>query len=213
MKKLRVAIYARVSTKDVKKTKTATGQKDKQQDPENQLAQLREWCDVCGHEIVAEYVERESGRKGAEDRKQLAALLADAHQRKFDLVLFWKLDRFSREGMAKTIGYLQRLASAGVAFRSHTEEFLSTDNELVRDILLAVMATLAKQEAIKISDNTKIGLERARAEGKTLGRPKASDAVLAAIAEDRVANPEMSLSELARRHGVSRTVVRKAIAN
>jgi len=167
----RVAIYARVSTDD-RKSET------KRQNPENQLRQLREWCQRSGHTVTEEYVERESGRKGTADRKELSRLLADAHKREFDLVLFWSLDRFSREGMAKTVSYLERLNRAGVAFHSYTEEMLSTDNELVRDILIAVMASLAKQEAIKISERTKAGLERARAQGKRLGQAPAPEETL-----------------------------------
>jgi DNA invertase Pin-like site-specific DNA recombinase len=72
--------------------------------------------------------------------------------------------------MVPTIGHLQRLASYGVAFHSYTEPMLSTDNELVRDIVLAVMASLAKVERQKISERTKAGLQRARANGKRLGR-------------------------------------------
>lgn len=175
------------------------------------MRQLRAWCDAQGHEVVQEYVEQESGRKDAASRKQLAALLTDAHQRQFDLVLFWSLDRFSREGMTKTVSYLQRLHTAGVAFHSYTEEFLSTDNELARDILIAVMASLAKQEAIKISERTKAGLERARAAGKTLGRRETPETVLQAIAADYAKDPSVSQRELSRRHGVSRMIVKKAL--
>jgi DNA invertase Pin-like site-specific DNA recombinase len=158
-----VAIYARVSTDD------------KGQTPVNQLLQLRAWCERMGHSIVREYVEHENGRKGAEYRKQLAAMFAGAAQREFDLLLVWSLDRFSREGMAATVAHLQRLASHGVAFRSFTEEHLSTENELVRNILLATLSSLAKLEREKISQRTKAGLERARAKGKVLGRPRFSD--------------------------------------
>jgi DNA invertase Pin-like site-specific DNA recombinase len=136
---VRVAICARVSTDD------------KGQDPENQLRQLRAWCARAGHEIVREYVDHCSGGKGAEKRPEFAAMLADAHQRQFDLVLCWALDRLSREGMLPTVLHLQRLASCGVGFHSYTEPMLSTDNEMVRDIVLAVMASLAKIERQKIS--------------------------------------------------------------
>ena len=149
-----VSIYARVSTDD------------KGQTTDNQLLQLRAWCDRMGYRVVREYVEHESGGKGIEYRKQLAALFAGAARREFDLLLVWSLDRFSREGMAATVGYLQRLASHGVAFRSFTEEHLSTENELVRNILLATLSSLAKLEREKISQRTKAGLERARARGK-----------------------------------------------
>jgi DNA invertase Pin-like site-specific DNA recombinase len=160
---MRVAIYARVSTDD------------KGQDPENQLRQLREWCGHMGYPVVREYVEHENGGKGADHRKQLAALFAGASRREFDLLLVWSLDRFSREGMTAAVVHLQRLSSHGVAFRSFSEEHLSTENELVRNILLAVLASLAELERKKISERTKAGLERARANGKILGRRKFGD--------------------------------------
>ena len=87
-------------------------------------------------------------------------------------MLFWSLDRFSREGMSKTVGYLQRLNAANKAFHSYTEEFLSTDNELVRDVLIAVMSSLARQEAIKISERTKAALAAYKSRGGVLGNPK-----------------------------------------
>jgi DNA invertase Pin-like site-specific DNA recombinase len=108
---------------------------------------------------------------------------SNAAKRKFDLVVFWSLDRFSREGMIPTIGYLQRLDSYGVAFHSYTEPHLNTDNEMVRNILLALLSTLAKVESQKIATRVKAGMARVAASGKPwvskkgrlvsgLGRPK-----------------------------------------
>jgi DNA invertase Pin-like site-specific DNA recombinase len=156
---MRIAIYARVSTED------------KSQNPENQLRELRSWCANTGHTVVHEYVDHESGRKGTKDRKQFAALFEDAHKRKFDCVLFWALDRFTREGMATTVMYLQRLAEYGVSFHSYTEAHLSTDNELVGSILLAVMSSLAKVESQKIGERTRAGMERAKVKGTKSGKP------------------------------------------
>ena len=124
------------------------------------------------HRVSHEYVEHESGRKGADRRKQFAAFFDDAAKRKFDCVLFWALDRFSLEGMAQTIAHLQCLVSYGVAFHSYTEPHLATDNELVRNILLALLSSLAKLETQKISDRTKAGMARAKANGIKIGRPK-----------------------------------------
>jgi DNA invertase Pin-like site-specific DNA recombinase len=157
---MRVAIYARVSTDQ------------KGQDPENQLRELRDWVINSGHIISQEYVDYDSGRKGAEKRKQFAALFEDAAKRKFDCALFWALDRFSREGMTQTIIHLQRLSSYGIAFHSYAEPHLATDNELVRNILLALLSSLAKVEAQKISERTKAGMSRARANGVKIGRPR-----------------------------------------
>jgi DNA invertase Pin-like site-specific DNA recombinase len=167
----RVAIYARVSTDD-------SGQ-----DPENQLVQLRAWCSAAGHGIAGEYVDSVSGAKGADERHELALLLDDAHKRKFDLVLCWSLDRLSREGLEPTIGYLRRLSAAGVAFHSYLEPMLSTDNPMVRDVLLAVMASMAAMERARISERTKAGLDRVRAKGQRLGRPVLGGDMRARIAD------------------------------
>src|SRR5215468_1257519 len=156
---MRVAIYARVSTED------------KGQDPENQLRDLRAWCADSGHDLVGEYVDRVSGRKGTGERKRFAALFEDASRRKFDCVLFWALDRFSREGMVPTIHHLERLDSYGVTFHSYTEPHLCADNEMVRGILLAVLATMAKQEAKRLSERVIAGMRKAAAKGTKSGNP------------------------------------------
>ncbi|RZK32316.1 MAG: recombinase family protein, partial [Hymenobacter sp.] len=80
---MRVAIYARVSTKD------------KGQDTANQLHQLREFAERHGT-IYQVFTDQESGGKA--DRAEFKRLLLEAYQQKFDLVVFWRLDRFSREG-------------------------------------------------------------------------------------------------------------------
>lgn len=195
MKHHTVAIYARVSTDD------------KGQDPENQLCDLRAWCASGGHEIVTEYVEHVSGRKRVEERPEMNRLFADASKRKFTLVLFWSLDRFSREGMTQTVLNLERLNSNGVAFHSYTEEYLTTDNELVRDILLSALSSLAKVEAQKISRRTKAGMAKAKANGKVLGRPKITDAQITAIRETAQKNPKLSQRAIAKAVGVSRASV------
>ena len=81
-------------------------------------------------------------------------------------MLFSALDRFTREGMVPTIMHLQRLAACGVGFHSYTEAHLATDNELVRNILLALLASLAKVEAQKISERTRAGMARAKVQGQ-----------------------------------------------
>jgi len=195
-KKRKVAIYVRVSTKD------------KGQDVENQLDQLRDYIerkDWTLHEI---YSDLESGTKGRKERAGFDAMFRDAAKKKFDTVLFWALDRFTREGMYQTINYLQILDSHGVTFMSYTEEFLNTDNELVRSILLAVMSSLAQIEAKKISERTKAGLERARKKGKRLGKPSFQDTGVAA--EIRALHKAgKSDGEIMRTLGISRNTVKK----
>lgn len=156
--KIRVAIYARVSTKD-------------KQDVTNQLRELKKYCRDMKYSVYREYVDNESGSKGRGERKEFSQMFKDASRHKFDMVLFWALDRFTREGLFRTISYLQQLDHDGVQFHSYNEQYLNSDNELVRDILLSVLASLAKQERRRISERTKAGLETARRHGKQLGRP------------------------------------------
>lgn len=130
-----------------------------------------------------------------------------AENREFDILVFWSLDRFSREGIRKTIRYLQQLESLGVQFRSYTEPYLNTDNELVSHLLLAVMSYFAEYEAKKISRRTKAGLERARNEGKQIGRPSKFDKYrdqLQAMQEQGCSKAEMK-----RRTGLAYNTVRK----
>jgi DNA invertase Pin-like site-specific DNA recombinase len=170
---MKAAIYARVSTRD--------------QESDNQLAQLREYCSRAGHELIGTYVDHVSGSKGAEKRPEFARMFEEASRRQFQLVVFWALDRFSREGLVATVNHLQRLASHGVAFHSYMEPALSTENELVRDILLGVLSALAKAERIRVSDRTKAGLERVRRNGsksgKAIGRPALDSALVDKIAK------------------------------
>ena len=168
---MRVAIYARVSTNWKNGNSDEQSRRRHRQDTDNQLFQLREWCAKAGHEIVEEYVEQISGGTGKEKRLEFARMFEDAHKRRFDIVLCWALDRFSREGMVPTIGYLQRLAAAGVGFHSYTEPMLSTDNEMIRDIVLAVMASLAKQERLRHVERIHAGIARARIKGTQSGKP------------------------------------------
>ena len=152
---MRAALYCRVST-------------DKQ-DNGNQLDQLREFASRQGWEVVAEYVDTATG-SGKKERPQFARMMLAASQRKFDLLLFWALDRLSREGIVKTLGYLEQLRTWGCGWRSYTQPFLDTGNEMTNGIVLSVLAAVAKQERITLSERTKAGLQRARRAGKRLGR-------------------------------------------
>ncbi len=194
-KPTRVAIYLRVS-KD-----------DGSQETDNQLIQLREFCEHWeGHELVAYYVGRESGTQDRRERRNFDRLFADAARRRFDVLLFWALDRFSREGIRKTIAYLERLDACRVAFKSYTEPFLDTDNELIAHIVLGVTSYYAQQEALRISSRTKAGLERAKKSGKVLGRPDGFERwapVLAGMREE-----EFSQGRMSRETGLSYNTVK-----
>src|SRR5438552_7007195 len=159
---IRVALYARVSTKD------------KGQDHENQLMELRQFV---GHKRsegwvpVYEYVDKASGKTA--DRPAFRQLFEDASRKTFDLVLFWSLDRFSREGVLETLQHLQRLSSHGVEWFSYREEYLRSVG-VFKEAVLAILAAIAKQERIRLSERVQAGLKRARAHGQVLGRPRAA---------------------------------------
>ena len=154
---MRIALYARVS-KD-----------NGTQDTENQLHELREFCQRSRWTIEHEYVDRASGKTA--DRPQFKRMFEDACKRKFDLVLFWSLDRFTREGVLETLNHLQRLSASGIGWRSYQETYLDSCGPF-KDVVISLMATLAKQERLRISERTKAGLHRARRAGKVLGRPR-----------------------------------------
>ena len=171
MEKNRVAIYARVSTDKNKDNKHY-------QETENQLIQLREHCKREGWLVTHEYVDNDSGAKY--DRVQFQNLFKDAGKRKFDIVLFWALDRFSREGALPSLNYLQQIEHYGLSFVSYTEAYLNNMGAF-RDVVVSILATIAKQERVRQSERVKAGLERAKKEGKVLGKPKIPDRKIAEI--------------------------------
>ena len=95
---------------------------------------------------------------------------ADVGKHRFDLLLFWSLDRLTREGTYKTPTYLRRLTDAGVKFKSYTEQYIDSLGAF-SDAIIGVLAAVAAQERIRISERTKAGLARTRAQGTWLGRP------------------------------------------
>ena len=157
---MRICIYARVS------------KSDESQDPANQVNPLRDYARALDGEVVAEYVDMASGGNG--DRAQFLKMLEDADRRKFDLVLVWALDRLSREGISNTLGYLERLKKSGVALKSLQESWLDTRDEGLGQLLIAIFSWVAQQERKRIVERTRAGLERAKRNGKRLGRPKGS---------------------------------------
>lgn len=191
----RVAIYTRVSTDDGKQT------------AENQTRELREFCDREGYTIVAEFTDNESGRKGRRARKEFGDMFKSAGRREFDLLLFWSLDRLTREGIRQTISYLQILDTFDVQFRSYTEPYLNTADPLIAHILIGVNAHYAEYEAKRISERTKAGLKRARAQGKILGAPAKFERYRDELL--RMKNEGASKKGMARETGLSINSVRK----
>ena len=153
---MKIGIYGRVSTRD-------------KQEVENQLVQLREFAAKSGWTIYREYVDRETG--STSDRAEFQSMFADASRRRFDLLLFWSLDRLSREGALETLQHLQRLTSYGVGYKSYTEQYLDSCG-IFKDAVIGILAVIAKQERVRLSERTKAGLALARSKGIQIGRPR-----------------------------------------
>lgn len=182
---MRCAIYARVSTLD--------------QEPENQLQELRQYVGARGWTAV-EYVDR--GVSGAKDsRPALDQLVADARRRKVDVLLCWRLDRLGRN-LRHLVVLLEDLQATGVAFVSLNEGIDATTP--AGKLQLHILAALAEFERGRIRERVMAGLQRARAQGKRLGRPRK---VLPTIAV-----PGGSVREAARVWGVSKSTAARWIA-
>ena len=149
------AVYVRVSTG--------------KQDAENQLLQLRPYCEKAGYSIYQEYMDIVSGAE--DNRPAFNRLFKDAHQRKFDILVFWALDRFSRSGIYFTMQKLQELRNLGIDWDSYQEQYFRTIGPF-GDAVLGIMATLAKIERERLSERTKAGLAAAMARGVKVGRPR-----------------------------------------
>ena len=154
------------------------------------------------HIGVDEIIDIASGGKSSKEREGLDKVFQLAHRKSYDILLFWALDRFSREGSRKTIAYLTILDDYGVAWHSFTEQYLSSLG-IFKDCIISLLSTLARQEKIRISERTKAGLERTRrVNGTRLGRPKTAPEKLQKASKLR--NEGLSYAQIAERMGVSR---------
>jgi DNA invertase Pin-like site-specific DNA recombinase len=180
------ALYARVSTFD--------------QEPENQLQELRRYAEARGW-TVAEYIDR--GISGSKDRRPaLDQLLVDARRRRFDVLVVWRLDRLGRN-LKHLVTLLEDVQAVGIAFVSLGEGIDCTT--AAGRLQLHVLAALAEFERARIAERVRAGLARVRASGKRLGRP-AANVVLA----DVMRTAHLSVREAAATLGVSRSVVHRA---
>ena len=182
---MKAAIYARVSTLD--------------QEPENQLAELRRYVEARGWTLT-EYVDR--GVSGAKARRPaLDRLVADARRRRFDAVVCWRLDRLGRN-LKHLVTLLEELQAVGVAIVSLGEGIDCTT--AAGRLQLHVLAALAEFERSRIAERVKAGLARVRASGRRLGRPRAT---LADADIERTA--ALSVRDAARVLGVSPSLVHR----
>jgi predicted site-specific integrase-resolvase len=142
--RIRAAYYLRVSTEG--------------QELDNQRAEIRPFIVRRGWKLECTFEDVVSGGKKERDRPGFAAMLKAAHQRKFDILVFWALDRLAREGTRATLNYLQRLESKGVDYVSYQEQWVDSTGPF-KDVMISMFATLAKQERARISERTIAGLK------------------------------------------------------
>lgn len=158
----RAAIYARVSTGD--------------QTCENQLLCLRELAENAGFQLVEEYVDTASGTTSS--RSGMDRMMKDAARRRFDILLVWDVSRLSRS-ITQLINLFEELQALKVdlILSQHGVDTTTPAGRMV----MQMNAVFAEFERAMIVERTKAGMARARARGKRIGRPPASDAMVSAI--------------------------------
>ena len=199
---MRVALYARVSTAD------------RDQNVDTQLLPLREFAQAQGFEVVGEYVDKASATDFSR-RTAWARLLDDASKRKVDLLLVWRIDRAFRSVLDAS-QTLERLRGWKVGIRSFQEPWIETTSPF-GEAMFGITAVWAQLERAILTERVKAGMERARREGRALGRPSVADKEN--VQRDwpavrvRIEGGELSRREAARLLHISEQTVRRMLAS
>ena len=189
----RVALYARVSTKN------------NGQDPETQLLALRDYAKARKLEIFSEYVD--IGISGSKDsRPALNRLMADARKRRIDTVLVARCDRFARSTRHLVLA-LEEFNALGVDFISLSES-VDTSTPMGK-MVYTVIAAVAELERSLIRERVIMGLQRAKAQGKHLGRPPGSKANVRKI--QNLKSQGLSVRQIASEMKVSKSTVSRLL--
>ena len=190
----RAAIYARVSTDG--------------QSTENQLRELRAFAERSGWDVVHEYIENGvSGAKGRDKRPEFDALCKAAVRREFDVVLAWSVGRLGRS-LQHLVSFLGEIHAKGVDLYLHQQGMDTTTP--AGKAMFQMCGVFAEFERAMIQERVKAGLERAKANGKVLGRPRVSVSVERAI--KRARRKGTGIRKIAREVGVGTSVVQRIIA-
>lgn len=145
----KAALYVRVST-------------DKQE-VLNQVIALKEYCQKKQYEVFNVYADIISGKE--KTRPNFDLMFLHAHQYLFNVVVFWDISRFSRAGTLYTLQKLKELENLNIEWESYQEPYFRSAGQF-KDVVISIMASLAKMEREKISERTKAGLARAKNVGK-----------------------------------------------
>ena len=181
----RVVLYTRVSSSD--------------QHTETQLCDLRPLAAARGYEIVGEYTDTITGAKAK--RPGLDKLMSDARRGRFDIVMVWAFDRMARsvKHFLEVLDEFNRLNIGFISFRENVD----TDSALGR-AMIVIIAAISELERSLIVERVRAGMRRARLEGRQIGRARL-DVDRGQVVIDRRSG--MSLSQVAKRHKISRASV------
>jgi DNA invertase Pin-like site-specific DNA recombinase len=189
----RVAIYARVSTDG--------------QTPENQTRELRAVAERHGWEVVEEYVDAGvSGAKGRDQRPAFDAMLKGAMRREFDVIMSWSVDRLGRS-LQHLVEFLSEVHAKGVDLYLHQQGIDTTTP--AGKAMFQMCGVFAEFERAMIQERVKAGLERAKAQGKVLGRPKVKEGTEVAIR--RLRDTGMGKRKIAGQLGVGVSTVMRVL--
>ena len=151
---MKTAIYVRVSTQE--------------QNIDNQIIELQRYCKARMYDVYEVY--KDKGISGSkESRPQFDLMLSDASKRKFDCLLVWKLDRLSRS-LKHLLTTLDTLSSLNISFISYNDNMDTTTS--TGKLMFSIIGAFAEFERSLIRERVCLGLKRAKAKGKKLGRPK-----------------------------------------
>jgi DNA invertase Pin-like site-specific DNA recombinase len=194
MTKTRAAIYTRVSTGG--------------QTTENQLRELRAAAERLGHQVVAEFTDNGiSGAKGRDQRPGLNSLLEGVTRRDFDKVMAWSVDRLGRS-LPDLLAFMGELKAKGVDLYLH-QQSLDTSTPAGK-AMFQMLGVFSEFEREIIRERVLSGLERAKSQGKKLGRPSRDDPKrLAAIRKLR--GQGVGMIKIARQLGIGVSVVQRVV--
>ena len=187
----KIALYLRVSTND--------------QSTELQKSEVISYCKARGFSNIEIY--EDIGRTGTNDnRPELKRLLADARQRKCDVVVCWKIDRLFRS-LKHLILTLQEFDELGIKFISLKDQIDLTTSS--GRLLMQIIGAMGEFEASLIKERVKAGLAAAKAKGKALGRPhKRNDAEIL-----KLRGAGKTVRQIAAELNISKSTVALALSN
>ena len=193
---MKVAIYRRVSTDD------------KDQDPKRQILKCKQYCELHNHEIVYDIEESHKGDSSPASRPGFQKI----DLKKIDGIVVYSIDRFTRQHPNKVMNMLNYYKSAGILIISVTEPIFNMESDFAEPMQY-FMSWWNNYFLKKLSNDVKSGLDRARSQGKKLGRPKQKINYYQVMRMRNDSNNPMSIRAIAKELGVPHARVQRCIKN